>query len=657
MFENISSQKQQVGTTVEDTAIPSAIRIAPFPAKKSLVNSFFIVLFAFWATLYSQEVYAAGVTVAWDVDPEPDIAMYRVFYGTKSNDYTDSVTVPNPQDNPNHLEVGIDGLTEGVRYYFSVKAIDTAGQESDAAPEASIVAPYGFDGSDLASQLGNIDWLEAGTIHVGSEWTTVTLSKSFEQPVVIVSPVSGNDSDPCTVRVADVTDNSFSVRVQEWEYLDGTHDTEILSYIVVEAGSHEMPDGTLWQAGIYELSGIREFVHVDFPSMFHTLPVVFQTVQTENEADAVAIREKDISMHGFSSAMDEQESLRDGHAEETVGYLAVEKSVEGSSCVIGVSNATHEIMVPPGTNGLYLQLQEEQSKDEEMRHIREKIGYMQIGDLVLAQVQTFNGGDTCMMRYLKRQDPAPALDDEWYREQDWIEVGSVNITNEWTTVTLQHSFADPVVIVGPPTYNGHDPSLVRIRNVNSNSFELRIQEWNYNNGIHVTEAVPWMVVEAGAHTLPDGTVWEAGLYEMNGTNRWNVIPLTHKTGMYHVILQTVQSLNGADAVTTRLTSVSSYSFKSAFQEEEARNEGHTIETVGYLAVPLISRCPVGIVSLNHNFGKVGEGLPELRIEEERSKDFETIHVYEDVGYVTLGHYFFGQIQTFHGGDTAVLRMR
>jgi len=654
MLKDISFQKHYVSAPDEDVVSALVTGRVLSLDKKSLAKSFFAIFILFFAMLCTQRVYAAAVTVSWDIDPEPDIAMYRVFYGTKSNDYTDSLTVPNPQDNPGHLEAEIDGLTEGVKYYFSVKAIDTAGQESDAAPEASIVVPDGLGSLALASQLGNVEWLEAGTIQVGSEWTTVKLSRSFEQPVVIVGPVSGNDSDPCTVRVADVTDNSFSIRVQEWDYLDGTHAPETLLYIVVEAGTHEMPDGTLWQAGTYELAGVRKFVHVDFPSVFNTVPVVFQTVQTENGADAVAIREKDVSVAGFSSAMDEQESLRDGHAEETVGYLAVEKNAEGPY-MIGLSEATHEMFMVPGTKGLYLQLQEEQSKDKEMRHITEKIGYMQINDLVLAQIQTFNGGDTCVMRYAKGQ--YPLSDNEWYRQQDWIEAGSVNVGSEWATVTFQHSFANPVVIVGPPTYHGHDPGVVRIRNVNSNSFELRIQEWNYNNGFHVTESVSWMVVEAGDHTLPDGTVWEAGVYEMDGTNRWNEIPLSHKMGMPPVILQTVQSLNGADVVTTRLTSVNGYEFMSAFQEEEARNEGHTVETVGYLAVPIVSQCPVGIVSIDHNFGKLGEGLPELFLEEERSRDSEMRHVHEDVGYVVLGQYFFGQIQTFHGSDTVVLRMR
>jgi hypothetical protein len=79
---------------------------------------------------------------------------------------------------------------------------------------------------------------------------------------VILGALSYNGGDPSTVRVQDVTPKSFKVSIQEWDYLDGPHTTESLSYMVVEAGRHNMPDGTQYEAGLVDVS--NDFVTIDF---------------------------------------------------------------------------------------------------------------------------------------------------------------------------------------------------------------------------------------------------------------------------------------------------------------------------------------------------------------------------------------------------------
>ena len=90
------------------------------------------------------------------------------------------------------------------------------------------------------------------------------------------------------------------------------------------------------------------------------------------------------------------------------------------------------------------------------------------------------------------------------------ESNSISLDHNWKTVTLMRTYDDPVVITGPPSYNGSDPSTVRVRNVTSNSFETQIDEWDYLNPIHSPEVISYMVLEAGQHTLADGTTVLAG---------------------------------------------------------------------------------------------------------------------------------------------------
>jgi hypothetical protein len=68
--------------------------------------------------------YAADVTVGWDKCPEPDIAGYRIHYGTTSGNYDYSVDVGN------YDSCSISGLAEGQTYYFAATSYKADNIES-----------------------------------------------------------------------------------------------------------------------------------------------------------------------------------------------------------------------------------------------------------------------------------------------------------------------------------------------------------------------------------------------------------------------------------------------------------------------------------------------------------------------------------------------
>ena len=84
-------------------------------------------------------VFAAapkGATISWQANTESDLSGYRVYYGTKSQTYTKSVFVDKTKTN-----YTFPRLRKGVTYYFSVKAIDDAGNGSDFSQEVSKKIP------------------------------------------------------------------------------------------------------------------------------------------------------------------------------------------------------------------------------------------------------------------------------------------------------------------------------------------------------------------------------------------------------------------------------------------------------------------------------------------------------------------------------------
>ena len=69
--------------------------------------------------------------LAWSPNEEPDLAGYRVYYGTSSREYI------------NFIDVGkvttyrLDNLLEDLEYYIAVTAYDMSGNESDFSEEVS----------------------------------------------------------------------------------------------------------------------------------------------------------------------------------------------------------------------------------------------------------------------------------------------------------------------------------------------------------------------------------------------------------------------------------------------------------------------------------------------------------------------------------------
>jgi hypothetical protein len=82
----------------------------------------------------------ASVTLSWvapttntDGTPLTNLAGYRVFYGTTSGQYTQTLSVPSP----GITSIVVEGLSTGRTWYFATKAVNSSGGESDYSQEVS----------------------------------------------------------------------------------------------------------------------------------------------------------------------------------------------------------------------------------------------------------------------------------------------------------------------------------------------------------------------------------------------------------------------------------------------------------------------------------------------------------------------------------------
>jgi hypothetical protein len=83
------------------------------------------------AGLLSLAQGAQSVTLAWDLDTDPTVVGYRLYYGTSSGTYTQRSDVANT------TTATISNLAVGYTYFFVVRAYNAFGLESPPSNEVS----------------------------------------------------------------------------------------------------------------------------------------------------------------------------------------------------------------------------------------------------------------------------------------------------------------------------------------------------------------------------------------------------------------------------------------------------------------------------------------------------------------------------------------
>ena len=245
---------------------------------------------------------------------------------------------------------------------------------------------------------------------------------------------------------------------------------------------------------------------------------------------------------------------------------------------------------------------------------------------------------------------------------------------DWYTVNLNNTYTDAVVVMRGLSYNGGDPTHLRVRNVSTTSFEWQMEEWDYKDGNHTTETCPYMVAESGVHTLEDGTVMQAGV--ASAATSWVTVTFPQAFSSTPTLITGVTSQNDTAACITRTRNLTATSFQIKVQEEEAADNVHSAESVAWIAIEQTSGNNNGTdfisartsnsvkhkwytinfsssfsatpIFLCHDdtydggntcgtrYRNLGTSSVEVKIEEEKSKDNEVSHTTEVVSYVAWG---------------------
>ncbi len=196
----------------------------------------------------------------------------------------------------------------------------------------------------------------------------------------------------------------FDMRFQELTYLDQFHLNEQVSILGARAGIQRSENGEVIVLSDFELSGTGQWTTVRTPKM-GGIPHVFLTAQTVNGGQPVSVRVRNVTESSFEAALFEEEALmQSGHVSERIAYLLIYSPEQQGKLQLPdrqVSYQLKQIELDHQWQQVFdveIKLQEDQSRDSELFHLKERVDVIKIGEHVFAQQVSSRGGDPAVLR-------------------------------------------------------------------------------------------------------------------------------------------------------------------------------------------------------------------------------------------------------------------
>jgi hypothetical protein len=172
--------------------------------------------------------------------------------------------------------------------------------------------------------------VEAGSFAGTVKWATVAFSAPFAKtPVVITAVASNNETDTISGRVKDIATTGFAYYFREQEVNVNKHVNETVNYIAWEPGEGNL--GSMQYRVATTANAVTQaWYPITFPSPYSAPPLLLADMQTTAGGDTSAVRTQKMAATGFEVKVEEEQS-RDSevsHAAEAIGYITLSQKEE-----------------------------------------------------------------------------------------------------------------------------------------------------------------------------------------------------------------------------------------------------------------------------------------------------------------------------------------
>jgi len=427
-------------------------------------------------------------------------------------------------------------------------------------------------------QLG----FEVRTVEVSTpnkqHWHSVEFTKRFDSaPVVILGPVTFVGSGPVSTQIRNVTHAGFEFQIREWDYQDGSHSNERVTYFAIEEG-----EGLLGQLPVVvgRTQHIESLATIALPPGFES-PVVLAHV--EGGGSTALARIAAVTPESFESHVQVEEAEDVAMALPLgVGWVAIEQGqteAGGRSLDVGLL-ATSQLWeaVPEWAGDAHLLASVQTAAEWDTVNIRRTTNEGQRLDIRLheeasADSETVHAAE--QVGFLALSQPL----------EPRLELGVLDllVDGNWVYVPLDVDYADPIVVLGQILESEGVPSIAELRNVRSDGFEVRLSTWSHLQPDGGTREVPYILMERGVYDV-GGKFWEAGSVE-GVAGFWKSASFEAGFEDAPVVLSSRVAGADADPAVLRHRSVSGAGFQLRLSEAEAADGLYAPERANFIAMP------------------------------------------------------------------------
>ncbi|MFC2177013.1 H-type lectin domain-containing protein [Actinomycetota bacterium] len=298
--------------------------------------------------------------------------------------------------------------------------------------------------ADAAEGVALSALVAADRVDVRTRWSSVEFATPFaEPPVVVAGPASWRGRDPVTIRVRNVTNAGFEIRLTEWPYLDGNHTVEKVSYLAVPAGRHVLASGAVIEAGTTTVGESLTGIH-RAERLFGGAPVVLSTVVSAAAGPALAERIR-LAIYSLAGQpqwsilvhLQAEEATTDRYRTGDVNWVAWSPGHDDGSSG-DIAWETHDPLINNSFARVFF-------------------GRAYARPCVLADMNTMNGPDTANLRYRKlwprsvrlRVDEEKSANPEVAHVAERVGILVLECTDRPPTIEPDFEFGD--TLVGTPT--------------------------------------------------------------------------------------------------------------------------------------------------------------------------------------------------------------
>ena len=335
------------------------------------------------------------------------IMAYNSAYNVRSRTYMFS----NPDTTCSGLPCGEAGVADAALALNNVKN-DLANYTDSVSVTPTPIATPSPTETPTPSSAG----VQSGIVNFEQEdsqmWHSVRFSTRFTtEPVVVMGPISFNGGDPATIRIRDVTNEGFMFQLDEWDYLEGSHTSESVSWLAVTPGEHNWGGLNVYAASSSDFD--HNWKSVSFGDNINTTPVVLAQKEISGSEFASVVRMRNSSSNGIQFRFQEEEANNDWTPAEVLNYIAITpgtgningKTIEAGLTPDAVTDDWYSVdfggsfdavlgaiqsydggdpaalrMDDTGNSGTSFKIEEEASLDSETTHVTETVGWLVIDD-------------------------------------------------------------------------------------------------------------------------------------------------------------------------------------------------------------------------------------------------------------------------------------